>query len=108
MKGIWSGMISGVFLQTLILAAITIFTNWKQEVELSLSLFLSHSISLLSPFSLPLIISCTFAGGNGRPSDKEVGRIHGKGKRHRNSCLDSHEQAFVFRFSCLGLSLTNE
>ncbi|CAN6481065.1 unnamed protein product [Victoria cruziana] len=30
-KGIWSGMITGVGLQTLILTGITLATNWKKE-----------------------------------------------------------------------------
>ncbi|XP_020573874.1 protein DETOXIFICATION 39-like [Phalaenopsis equestris] len=32
-KGIWSGMISGTFMQTLILLWVTFRTNWSEEVE---------------------------------------------------------------------------
>lgn len=37
----WSGMLTGVGLQTLVLTAITVGTNWDKEVELSLFTCLS-------------------------------------------------------------------
>lgn len=42
-QGIWSGMITGVGLQTLILTGITLATNWKKEVTQISALFMHTS-----------------------------------------------------------------
>lgn len=33
LQGIWSGMLGGIFLQTIILVVITALTNWNKEVS---------------------------------------------------------------------------
>nr|KYP46980.1 Protein TRANSPARENT TESTA 12 [Cajanus cajan] len=41
-EGIWSGMIGGIALQTIILIVVTSITNWKKEVGVFAYLVLSH------------------------------------------------------------------
>lgn len=56
LQGIWSGMIGGICLQTLILIIVTSITNWKREVSTSCSFLLlvaiGHKLSLSSVIEL--------------------------------------------------------
>ena len=73
----WTGMLSGVALQTLILIGITLVTDWNKEVSLSLappSLPPSLQTSMCLSFCLKNLDSIV-AGKGSRFSDQEVGRI---------------------------------
>lgn len=70
MQGIWSGMIGGTVVQTVILAIITIRCDWEKEVN-----FTPNNTSVLVQIFVHkiLILVFLFSGGESEVTHDEIG-----------------------------------
>ena len=80
MQGIWSGLIGGTAVQTLVLAYLTARCDWDEEVSIIFFLFDNKlflgDLKLLSQiYSNYFLLCCAFAGKESKYTNASMGQL---------------------------------